>query len=145
MRALETISKAELEDYIFPGTDAAVLTINDQIPQKELEELCIELSGDHRFYPTEFGWKIKFPYWYIEALVSTGESGFTIDDFEREPKGWDHEHCSFCHEHIYIGDLSFTVDHEDGGVYIICRKCADKCRQDAEHVPPGGRGEAPRP
>jgi len=135
MRVLETISKSELEEYLFPGTDAAVMTINRDVPQQELEEMFGELSGDHRFYPIDTGWKIKFPYWYIEALTSSGDIGLTIDDFEREPKGWDHEHCSFCDAHIHIGEMSFTVDHENGGVYIICQQCADKCKQDTEHRP----------
>src|SRR5690606_4478272 len=99
MKSLSDIKCADLEEYLFPGTDAAVLSIDEKIPQRELEEMFGELSGDHRFYPTEKGWRIKFPHWYVEELskASGSDSGMI---FEREEKGWDHEHCSFCHGHI---------------------------------------------
>ena len=119
--------KIDLEEYTFPGTDAAVLVVKQKVPQAELEKSFGELSGDHRFYPTETGWEIKFPYWYVEKLLSQGDCGITIQDVKREAKGWDHEHCSFCHAHIHIGDASYTHPHEEGGVYIICPDCAKKC------------------
>lgn len=128
MRSLAEIPKQELEDYVFPGTDAAVLTVNKKLPQSELEGAFGEISGEHRLYPTETGWKIKFPYWYIEELCSMGESGYSLDDFEREERGWDHEHCSFCHAHIRIGESAYTCDHEEGGVYVLCLTCADTCK-----------------
>ncbi|HWL52292.1 MAG TPA: hypothetical protein VNQ90_07645 [Chthoniobacteraceae bacterium] len=126
MKSLSEIPRSDLEEYIFPGTDAAVLLVEKMLPQKELEELFSDLSTQHRFYPTETGWKIKFPYWHVKELLETGNVALGTD-FKREEKGWDHEHCSFCHEHIHIGGLSYTADHENGGVYIICQKCAEKC------------------
>ena len=122
MKKLSDLRKADLEDYEFPGTDAAVITIEEKIEEDELKEMWGDYSGQHRFYPTEKGWKIKFPYWDVVAICEEDEST-NIEDFEREEKGWDHEHCSFCHGHIWIGDASYTHDHEDGGVYIICTKC----------------------
>ena len=128
MRSLSEIQRSELEEYLFPGTDAAVLIIDEKLPQSDLEETFGKISGDHRFYPTETGWKIKFPYWYIEELLSMGDYGFVLEDTVREERGWDHEHCSFCHAHIPIGDMAYTCDHEEGGVYILCSVCADKCK-----------------
>ena len=87
-----------------------------------------EISSEHRIYPTPTGWKIKFPYWYVETLCSTGESGFRLEDFVREKKGWDHEHCSYCQAHITIGERSYTVEHENGGIYIICLKYSEQCK-----------------
>lgn len=127
MKRLSEIHHSDLEEYIFPGTDAAVLVVDQKLSQKDLEEIFGEISGQHRFYPTETGWKIKFPYWYVEELLKMGDVHFGTD-FKREEKGWDHEHCSFCHEHIYIGELSYTTEHEEGGVYVICPKCSEKCQ-----------------
>ena len=128
MSMLSDISRTELEEYVFPGTDAAVLEIEQKLPQQELEEIFSELSGQHRFYPTDTGWEIKFPYWYAAELLKSEHSGFPKKNFRREKLGWDHEHCSFCHEHIHIGQLSYTADHEEGGVYIICLRCTEKCK-----------------
>jgi len=128
MKKLESLRRSDIEEYEFPGTDAAVLVVEKKIGRKELEEYFHGLSGDHRFYKTGTGWKVKFPYWYFEAVTASGKSGFNIQDFKREHKGWDHEHCSFCHAHIYIGDKAFTHPHEKGGVYVICIKCAEQCR-----------------
>jgi hypothetical protein len=71
MKALTEISRSELEPYDFPGTDAAVLIINKQVPQSELEELCKPLSCQMRFYPTETGWKIKAPYWQVQDVIKS--------------------------------------------------------------------------
>lgn len=128
MKKLKNMRRAALEAYEFPGTDAAVLHVEKKIEQEELEECFRAISGDHRFYQTETGWKVKFPYWYIEAITGSGKSGFKIEDFTRERKGWDHEHCSFCHSHIHIGEQAFTHPHEKGGVYVICIKCAEQCK-----------------
>lgn len=128
MKSLSAIQRSDLEEYLFPGTDAAVIIVEKKIPQSELEEAFGELSGDHRFYPTATGWKIKFPYWYIEGLIAMGDCGITLEDVVREERGWDHEHCSFCHSNIWIGDLSYTCDHEEGGVYVLCPTCASKCK-----------------
>ena len=128
MRRLDTIRRDELEEYHFPGTDAAVLVIEAKIPQDEIENSFKEISSEHRIYPTATGWKIKFPYWYVEAICSHGDAGVTLDNFVREEKGWDHEHCSYCQTHIAIGERAFTVEHERGGVYVICVKCAEQCK-----------------
>ena len=122
MKELTELRRENLEEYEFPGTDAAVLVIEEKIAENELKESWREYSVQHRFYPTETGWKIKFPYWDVVEICDGNEST-NIEDFEREIKGWDHEHCSFCHQHIWIGDTSYTHDHEDGGFYIICSEC----------------------
>ena len=88
-----------------------------------------DLSGQHRFYPTETGWKIKFPYWYVHELFAGDQAEMTKRKIQREEKGWDHEHCSFCRAHIPIGQSCYTADHEDGGYYIICNECAKKCNR----------------
>ena len=128
MKSLSELKKANLEEYEFPGTDAAVLNVEKNINQKELEDAFRGISGQHRFYPSDSGWKVKFPYWYIKEITSRGKSGFKLQDFAREAKGWDHEHCSFCQAHIIIGDKAYTHPHEDGGVYVLCLKCAEMCK-----------------
>jgi hypothetical protein len=122
MKNLADLKKSELEEYEFPGTDAAILKVEQKIEQSELETLWEDYTSQHRFYKTEKGWNIKFPYWDVVEICEQDDS-LDINDYEREVKGWGHEHCSFCHEHIWIGDTSYTHDHEDGGVYIICTKC----------------------
>ena len=120
------MKKADLEEYTFPGTDAAVMHFPKEVEQKELEEIFGDIDGDHRIYSTPDGWKVKFPYWYLLEVSKHADSGITSEHFEREEKGWDHEHCSFCHAHIHMGDKSFTHDHEKGGVYVICLECVKK-------------------
>jgi hypothetical protein len=129
MKALSDIHRSELESYVFPGTDAAVLVTQEKIPQSELETIFGDLSGQHRFYPSENGWKIKFPYWYVHEIFRGDESQMKSKNIEREEKGWDHEHCSFCNSHIDIGTSCYTTDHEEGGYYIICNECSTKCIQ----------------
>lgn len=128
MKALHEILKAELEPYDFPGADAAVLSIDRKVPQKELEKLCEPLSCQIRFYPTEKGWNIKEPYWQVECLIGGLEHALSPLQFIRETKGWDHEHCSFCHEHIPIGTACFTVTNEESGYYLVCNACSKKCK-----------------
>ena len=128
MKALSDIRRTDLEEYIFPGTDAAVRIINAKISEAELEDAYEEMPIEHRYYPTETGWKIKFPFWPVARMMSLGDAEFPPESgFIRERKGWDHEHCSFCHAHINMGELCHTADHEEGGVYIICRKCSGQC------------------
>jgi len=128
MKSITEISRAELEEYFFPGIDAAVFVVDQKIPQRDLEKIFGELSENHRFYPTATGWEIKFPYWYISELLKMGGAGFAESDFKKENMGWDHEHCSFCNKHVHTGELSYTAEHERGGVYIICPKCAENCK-----------------
>ncbi len=128
MKALHQILRSELEPYDFTGTDAAVLSIDKKVPQSELEELCEPLSCQIRFYPTETGWKIKAPYWQVADFIEGSEYASSPLQFVREPKGWDHEHCSFCHEHIPIGTTCFTTPHEEGGYYLLCDSCSKKCK-----------------
>jgi len=128
MKKLSNIRRRDLEEYVFPGTDAAVLCVGKKATQKDLEDAFCDISGDHRFYKTDEGWRVKFPYWYIEAVMAKGRAGFRMEDFTREPNGWDHEHCSFCHAHIDIGEQAFTYPHEKGGVYVICLKCSEQCK-----------------
>jgi hypothetical protein len=127
MKTLHEILRSELEPYDFPGTDAAVLVINKKVPQVELEKLCEPLRCQIRFYPTETGWKIKAPYSQIADFIEGQEHTFSPLQFTKEPRGWDHEHCSFCHEHITIGTACFTAPHEKGDCYLICEVCSRKC------------------
>ncbi len=127
MKSLVQIKRSELEPYEFPGTAAAVLVIDKKVPQAELEELFGDIECAQRFYPTESGWRIKFLKWQVEEMLAGGDSRISLDDFEIEPRGWDHEHCSFCHAHVHIGELSYTAEHEDGGFYIVCTACAEQC------------------
>lgn len=128
MIELNDIKKNDLEEYTFPGTDAAVLVVNKKVSQQELEKSFEELDCQLRLYPTDTGWKVKFPYWFVEEMLSENEFEIKLEDFEREERGWDHEHCSFCNDLVAIGDSSYTCPHEDGGFYIICMECSKKCK-----------------
>ncbi len=124
MRSLSEIRRDELEEYVFPGTDAAVFVFPKSVPMEELQELFADIPGQLRIYPGETVWKVKAPYWrFLEMLPpETAESAAPL--FQREERGWDHEHCSFCHAHIGIGDRCHTVPHEEGGYYLICASCS---------------------
>ena len=128
MRSITSISKIDLEEYLFPGTDAAILRIEHKLPQKDLEDAFGDLEVTHRFYSTDTGWDVKFPYFILEDFISEDGSDYSIDDFIREPRGWDHEHCSFCNANISIGDHAFTTEHEEGGYYVICNSCSLHCK-----------------
>jgi hypothetical protein len=129
MKELSEMPFADLEEYVFPGTDAAVLIIPERIPQAELENMFGGLVGEHRFYPTETGWTIRFPYWYVLEFFGGNEAEMNAGNFTREEKGWDHEHCSFCQARIMVGDLCYTTDQGEGGCYIVCNECATKCKK----------------
>ena len=78
MKPLSEISRTDLEEYIFPGTDAAVLTVEQKMPQTELEAIFGGISQAHRLYPTDKGWAIKFPYWYVSEVLKREGAGFTV-------------------------------------------------------------------
>src|SRR5688500_14204698 len=93
---LAAFTKAMLEEYKFPGTDAAVVFVAEgQAPSGGVREV-LERSGQQRWYPVPGGHRVKVPWHWSEGHESL---------FEREVKGWDHEHCAFCNSHINIGDL----------------------------------------
>jgi hypothetical protein len=127
MKELQEILRSDLEPSDFPGTDAAVLIINKKVPQSVVEELCEPLRCQIRIYPTETGWKIKSPYWELADLLETPQHQPFPLEWMKEPGGWNHEHCSFCHEHLSVGTACFTANHENGGYYVICASCAQKC------------------
>jgi hypothetical protein len=130
VKSLSDIRRADLEDYVFPGTDAAVQILDVKLSESELDEAYAEIPIERRYYPTAKGWKVKFPFWHVSAMMELGDAEFPPESgFVRERKGWDHEHCSFCQAHIGIGELCYTLDHEEGGVYIICKTCSEQCQK----------------
>jgi hypothetical protein len=127
MKSLEEIRRAELEEYVFPGTDALVIVIERMLAQEDVQEIFREIGGQHRLYQTDVGWKVKFPHADVAGMLDEDSFSSPGVSVVREEKGWDHEHCSFCDEHVFIGDTCHTAPHESGGVYVLCLKCAGKC------------------
>lgn len=116
----------DLEAYEFPGTHAAVLRVSSENSLDEIKEAFEEIDMQMRIYSHPDWHELKFVYWDIEKLTSHEDFPLAISAFEREEFGWDHEHCSFCHARIDRGQLAYTTEHEDGGVYILCIACASK-------------------
>ena len=121
---LSQFKKENLKPYTFPGTDAAVYHLRAKIHEKEVQKLCDLLPNVQlRYGPSADGWDIKIPWWNL------GDQS-TDWQFEREAKGWDHEHCSFCHEHVSIGEHYYLHETEDkDGYYLFCQKCYAKMKK----------------
>ncbi len=118
---LATFTKAMLEKYEFPGTDAAVIFVPEgQTPSSEVREV-LELSGQQRWYPVPGGHRAKAPWHCSEGHESL---------FERKEKGWDHEHCDFCSSHVNIGELCWTTESGHGGYWLFCRGCYEKLKEE---------------
>jgi hypothetical protein len=116
--SLETFTKAMLEEYKFPGTDAAVAFIPEgQTPSAEVGEV-LKRSGQQRWFPIPGGHQAKVPWHFSKGFETL---------FEREKKGWDHEHCDFCNEHVYMGDICWTAN-AGRGIWIFCKACYEKLR-----------------
>ena len=114
--ALSDFRTSSLHEYVFPGTDAAVVFVpKDAQPPKEVQEV-LDRSPQQRWYPVEGGGRAKIPFYCAQGREHL---------FEREQKGWDHEHCDFCNATVNIGDLCWTAP-SDGGVFIFCRECYEK-------------------
>lgn len=126
MKSLSEIRRDELEEYIFPGTDAAVFVFPKAVSLEELKALFADIPGQLRIYPGETQWKVKVPYWHFVEMLQSADDESAKALFQREEQGWDHEHCSFCEEGIGIGTLCHTAPHEEGGYYLICSGCSAK-------------------
>jgi hypothetical protein len=113
---LEQFTKIMLEEYRFPGTDAAAVFVpTDQRPSPHVQEI-LDKAGPQRWYPMAGGSQVRIPWHFAKGCESL---------FERLPKGWDHEHCSFCDGHIDIGKLCWCTD-ADGGIWVFCKSCYEK-------------------
>lgn len=118
---LATFTRAMLEEYEFPGTDAAVVFIPEgKTPSSEVQEV-LDRSGQQRWYPVPGGHKAKVPWHCSEGRESL---------FEREENGWDHEHCDFCNAHVNIGDQCWTAESGRGGSWLFCRECYEKLKEE---------------
>lgn len=118
---LAEFTKAMLEEYEFPGTDAAVVFLPEgQTPSAEVREV-FRSSGQQQWYPLPGGHRGKVPWHFAEGVESL---------FEREEKGWDHEHCDFCGAHVYIGEQCWTSETGEGGFWLFCRDCFGKLRDE---------------
>lgn len=71
MRSLSEIRRDELEEYIFPGTDAAVFVFPKAVPLEELKAVFADIPGQLRIYPGETQWKVKTPYWHFVEMVQS--------------------------------------------------------------------------
>ena len=113
---LDDFTKAVLEEYLFPGTDAAAVFVADgSTPSEEVKEVLGRYS-QQRWYPVPGGHKAKVPFYCAKSHEAL---------FEREPKGWDHEHCDFCEARIGIGELCWTAS-VGRGIIIFCKDCYAK-------------------
>lgn len=109
-----------LAEHEFPGIDAAVVFVPEcQKPSAEVGQV-LQGSGQQRWYPVPGGHYVKLPWHCSEGNESL---------FEKEEKGWDHEHCDFCSSHVNIGDRCWTADSGDGGFWVICPGCYEKVKQ----------------
>lgn len=121
-KKLSHFRKRDLDDYTFPGTDAAVYHVPSKVTVKQLNAVFDKLTGpERRYYPTPDGWDVKFPWWSVSEINED-------KIFKRQKKGWDHEECSFCGTEISIGAKCHTHEHERGGVYIFCKQCYGKLK-----------------
>ena len=69
-RELSRFRKDNLDDYAFPGADAAVCHVAEKLTQKELNAIFDTLTGpERRYYPAEDGWGVKFPWWAVSELI----------------------------------------------------------------------------
>jgi hypothetical protein len=117
---LSMFTRAMLEEYKFPGTDAAVTFIPEgQKPVPEVQQVLTR-AGQARWYPVEGGHRAKIPWHFAEGHESL---------FEREEKGWDHEHCDFCNAHVNIGELCWTAETGRGDFWLFCRSCQEKVKE----------------
>lgn len=113
---LHDFTKSMLEDYIFPGADAAVVFVADDAAPPQVITEILARSFQQRWYPVEGGHHAKIPYHFAAGHE---------DLFEREPKGWNHEHCDFCDAPIAVGEPSWTSP-SNRGVFIFCKECYTK-------------------
>jgi hypothetical protein len=122
-KRLSQFRKRDLEEYTFPGTDAAVYHVPKKVSVKELNAVFDTLTGpERRYYPTSDGWDVKFPWWAVSEINKD-------KTFKRQKLGWDREQCSFCGGEISIGEKCHTHEHENGGVYIFCKQCCGKLKR----------------
>ena len=119
--SFDTFTKAMVEEYEFPGTDAAVIFIPDgQSPSSPVQEV-LEHSGQQRWYPVPGGHKAKVPWHFSEGNESL---------FEREVGGWNHEHCDFCNGRVEVGEVCWTAESGQGGFWLFCKQCYEKLRDE---------------
>ena len=114
--ALRDFKRSSLREYVFPGTDAAVVFVPEGIrPAQEIQEV-LDRSYQQRWFPIQGGARAKVPFHYAEGREQL---------FEREIKGWDHEHCDFCEASVAIDELCWTAP-SGGGFVIFCKNCYAK-------------------
>lgn len=96
-----------------------VLFVADGATTPPFVEEVLARSGQQRWYPVPGGRQAKIPFHYTEGHEEL---------FEREEKGWNHEHCGFCGASIDIGELCWTAPSKRG-CFIFCKKCYAKLPQ----------------
>jgi hypothetical protein len=75
----------------------------------------LDLQLDHRLYPVERGYVVKWPY---------GGEEYDPQHFRIEPGGWDHEHCEACNAKIEPEDELWRT--EGYSLSILCGQCYDR-------------------
>ena len=75
---------------------------------------ALERAGQSRWYPESGGHRVTMPYegW-----------GYDTNVLERQPGGWDHEHCCRCQCQVPANTLCWVT--ESGAFLVLCCSCHD--------------------
>ena len=114
---LSDFRKSSLREYVFPGTDAATVFVASGAQPTPEVQAVLDRSHQQRWFPVDGGNTAKVPFHHAQGSEYL---------FERESKGWDHEHCDFCSARVGIGELCWTAPSPSGGIFIFCRDCYEK-------------------
>ncbi|MBL9188226.1 MAG: hypothetical protein JNK23_12145 [Opitutaceae bacterium] len=113
---LQDFTQTQLEEYLFPGTDAAVIFVAEGTElSSDLKEV-MGRSSHQRWYPVAGGHNAMIPYHYVKGNEAS---------FQREVMGWNNEHCDFCNASVAIGELCWTAP-SGRGIFVFCRECHGK-------------------
>jgi len=73
---------------------------------------ALEHAGQSRWFPEPGGHRVAMPYegWAYDTTV-----------LERQPGGWDHEHCRGCQCQVPANTLCWVT--ESGAFLVLCCSC----------------------
>jgi hypothetical protein len=114
--SLDQFRRADLEEYPFPGTDAAAVFVAEGTQLSPEVAEVFRRSGQHRWCPAAGGHEVHIPFHFTKEQAHF---------FKRIERGWDHEHCDFCDASVNIGDRCWTAP-SGRGFWIFCGACRAK-------------------
>jgi hypothetical protein len=109
------------------GLDAIAVSILENEPVPPAVRAMIDSRHPMRIYPVEGGYLYKWRQ--VDAKTP-------IEGFEREAKGWDHEHCDVCNRTIAIGKTAWLTKRAP--YYSLCPYCYRRIRQISGESEPHG-------